>query len=73
MQNVFGDTNQSASVVSGRTTEFDGECIATGFAFTADLMTDPPDGGVEEQQCFGKELEQVGEIIAAPDVSEFVQ
>ena len=70
---MFSATRTRVRAYRRGAAEFNGESVAAGFAFAADLMADPPDGRIEEQQRFGEELEQVGEIIAAADVGEFMQ
>ena len=72
IQTILGDVTPDGRLLQC-CVEFDGEGIATSLAFAAHLMADPPDSRVEEQQGFGEKLEQIGKIIAAPDVGEFVQ
>jgi hypothetical protein len=48
------------------------QVIAAELAFRPDIMGDPPDGGVIEQQRFDQHLQQVHPVIVASDMGEFV-
>ena len=52
--------------------DLEGEVVAAEFALVTDAGADPPDGGMEEEECFGDGLQDVPEEVGAADVSEFV-
>ena len=46
--------------------------VAGNFAFQTKLLGNPPDGGVEKKEGLQDLLEQVGPIITAADVGQFM-
>jgi hypothetical protein len=50
----------------------EGEIIAAEFSLVADARTDPPYGGMEEEESFGDGLQDVPKEIGAAHMSQLV-
>src|ERR1700733_13896029 len=66
------EERESAGVGEGVAGDGYGEVVAAVFALAADLLGDPPDGGVVEEQSFDDGLEDADEVVVAADVGELV-
>jgi hypothetical protein len=66
------EQEECGSVGEGIGAGGDGYVVAAEFALLTEAGSDPPDGGVEEEEGFDHGLEDVPEIVGATDVGEFV-
>jgi len=64
---------QSLRVVERITANGDRYVVATVLTLHPDPFGYPPDGGVIKQHRFGERLQNVDEIVVAPDVGELVR
>ena len=69
---VLFEAVERAGVGDGVRADFESDVVAAKFTFVADACVDPPDGGVEEEECFGDGLEYVPEKVSAANVCELV-
>jgi hypothetical protein len=69
----FGDAGEGEGVSFGVAAVPDGEVVAAVFAFDADAVRYPVDGGMVEEECFDGGLDEVDEVVVSPDVGEFVE
>ena len=67
------EIGKRAGVGDRITTQADGEVVAAVLALRANASRQPPDGGVIEEQRLDERLQEIDQIVVAPDVRELVR